>query len=377
VLDFIGQYSREYRFERLWRGLAGLSKRELDSCIENGFTRLPAGCVVHFDAQSRERVLANLRAAINQTWLRLTRELQAYWQSVGRRQLTLSEFLFENRVELNDLYRKNAKAGWTALCHDAGVVTQPPSPGYRKLAPRLQALLHHNDPHYLRFLAQELATAEPIQEQSARRLRMLGYQLRSSGSVSAEAFHAFLRTHPDLLAELAALAKVLGDASDIGGKAIEGAPADWPLVLAGRYFRAEVLAAVGSHTDERRASSREGVFRLQEQKIELMFVTLDKSKGFHADISYRDYAVSPAIFHWQTQNKTRPESPIGRQYLESLGNGWRYFLFVRERDEDPYYALGRVERGEITGSAPMSINWQLVQPMEMALFQRLSVLRAG
>lgn len=377
VLDFIGQYGREYRFERLWRGLAGLSKRELDSCIDKGFTRLPAGCVVHFDAQSRERVLANLRAAINQTWLRLTRELQAYWQSVGRREVTLAEFLVENGVELGDVYRKNANAGWTALRHDAGLETRTPSAGYRELASRLQALLHHNDPHYLRFLAQELPHADPADAGAARRLRMLGYQLRSTGAVSAADFHAFLATHPDLLAELAALARVLGDASDIAGKAIDGAPAEWPLVLAARYSRAEVLAAVGSHTDERRAASREGVFRLEEQKIELMFVTLDKSKGFHAEISYRDYAASPAVFHWQTQNKTRPESPIGRRYLESRENGWRYFLFVREGEDDPYYALGQVVRGEITGSAPMSINWKLVQPMEMAQFQRLSVLRAG
>lgn len=377
VLDFIGQYGQEYRFERLWRGLAGLSKRELDDCIDKGFTRLPAGCVVHFDQQSRDRVLANLRIALNQTWLRLTRELQAYWQSVNRRSVTLAEFLVENRLALDDLYRKNAHAGWTALCHNAGLRPQGPSVGYRQLASRLHALLHHNDPHYLRFLAHGLTDADLSLELTARRLRMLGYQLRTSGPVSAPEFRAFLLAQPDVLEELSSLAKVLGDASDIGGIAIEGAPAEWPLVLAARYSRAEVLAAVGKHTDDIRATSREGVLRLPDQKIELMFVTLDKSKGFHADISYRDYAVSPEIFHWQTQNSTRPTSDIGRRYLESPENGWRYFLFVRETADDPYHTLGQVVRGEVTGSAPMSINWRLVQPMEMTLFQRLSVLRVG
>lgn len=377
VLDFIGQYGQEYRFERLWRGLAGLSKREIDDCIDKGFTRLPAGCVVHFDQQSRERVLANLRAAVNQTWLRLKRELQAYWQSINRREVSLEEFLVENRVELSDLYRKNAHSGWTALCHDAGLRPQAPSTGYRSLASRLQALLHHNDPRYLRFLAHDLATADPAQDIVARQLRMLGYLLRTSGAVNAREFHSFLLAHPDLLEELSALARVLGDSSDIGMTLIEGAPAEWQLVLAGRYSRAEILAAAGIHTDENRVVSREGMLRLPEQQLELMFVTLDKSKGFHEEISYRDYAVSPGVFHWQTQNATRPESKIGRQYLESPGNGWRHFLFVRETADDPYHALGQVVRKEVTGSAPMSINWRLVQPMGMVLFQRLSVLRVG
>lgn len=376
VLDFIGQYGREYRFERLWRGLAGISKRELDACIDKGFTRLPAGCVVHFDQQSRERVLLNLRAAINQTWQRLIRELQGYRESVNRRAVTLAEFLVENRVELGDLYRKNGRSGWLALCADAGLREQPAEEGYRELSPRLQSLLHHNDPRYLHFLAQELSTCDSAHEATARYLRMLGYQLRTSGAVSARAFQDFLQASPALQEELSCLATVLGDASDIGAMPIEGAPADWPLVLAGRYSRAEILAAVGKHTDDTRAASREGMLRLAEQKIELMFVTLDKSKGFHADISYRDYAVSPSVFHWQTQNSTRPGSAVGRQYLESPGNGWRYFLFVREGADDAYHALGQAIQAGITGSAPMSINWELVQPMEMALFQRLSVLRA-
>ncbi|HQX90656.1 MAG TPA: DUF3427 domain-containing protein [Moraxellaceae bacterium] len=376
VLDFIGQYGREYRFERLWRGLAGLSKRELDSYIDKGFTRLPAGCVVHFDQQSRERVLQNLRAILNQTWLRLTRELQGYWQSVNRRDVTLAEFLVENLVELSDLYRKNGRTGWLALCADAGMRELGAEEGFRELAPRLQALLHHNDPKYLHFLSQELVTCDPAQEATARRLRMLGYQLRTSGAVNAKNFHHFLLTNPLLLEELAALATVLGDASDIGATTIEGAPTDWPLALAGRYSRAEILASVGRHTDDKRASSREGVLRLTEQKIELMFVTLDKSKGFHADISYRDYAVCPSVFHWQTQNSTKPESDVGRQYRESPVNGWRFFLFVREGTDDAYHALGQVVQGGVTGSAPMSITWNLVQPMEMALFQRLSVLRS-
>lgn len=377
VLDFIGQYGHEYRFERLWRGVAGLSKRQLEECIDRGFSRLPAGCVIHFDQQSRERVLVNLRTALNQTWARLKRELQAYWQSVNRRSVTLEEFLVENRVEIRDIYRKAANSGWTALCHDAGVRPESPGRGYRELAPRFQALLHHNDPSYLRFLYQDVANADPRQDSVARKLRMLGYQLRTSGTVNACEFHSFLLSQSDLLEEISTLAGVLGDISDIGARTIEGAPAEWQLVLAGRYSRAEILSAVGAHTDSERVVSREGVFRLQPEMIELMFVTLDKSIGFHADISYRDYAVSPSLFHWQTQNSTRPESPIGRQYLESPENGWRYFLFVRETADTPFHALGQVLRREVTGTSPMSINWQLIQPMEMALFQRLSVLRGG
>src|SRR5690606_11770981 len=82
---------------------------------------------------------------------------------------------------------------------------------------------------------------------------------------------------------------------------------DTSLVLHGQYESREILTAVGWLTKDARPQSREGVLRLKDQRVELMFVTLDKSSGYHETVNYHDYAISPSLFHWQTQNSAGPE----------------------------------------------------------------------
>jgi hypothetical protein len=55
-------------------------------------------------------------------------------------------------------------------------------------------------------------------------------------------------------------------------------------------------------TVKRRSPFQAGVLPLAERKTELLFVTLDKSAGFHDRIAYHDYAISTERVHWQTQN---------------------------------------------------------------------------
>ena len=74
-----------------------------------------------------------------------------------------------------------------------------------------------------------------------------------------------------------------------------------------------------------------GTLSLLIRKIELLFVTLDKSEGYHDRIAYHDYAISAERFHWQSQNSAGPDTPGGRRYLESATNGWQFQLFVRPR----------------------------------------------
>ena len=208
-----------------------------------------------------------------------------------------------------------------------------------------------------------------------RRWLMLGYQLLAKDPITLAQIRATLTTHPALRLELNQLAGILLDQSSISGQPLTDWLAHSPLCLHGRYTRAEILAAVGKHQDGQRAHNREGVLRLAEEKTELMFVTLDKTAGFHDRIAYRDYAISPRRFHWQTQNAAGPTTKAGQQYLESPGNGWQFFLFVRQNADSAYHALGAVTPLSIRGDRPMSIVWELQQDMPVALFQEFSVLR--
>ena len=110
----------------------------------------------------------------------------------------------------------------------------------------------------------------------------------------------------------------------------------------------------------------------------LLFVTLDKSQGFHSSIAYHDYAVSTSRFHWQTQNTAGPDTMAGRRYLQSQSNGWTFQLFVRVSKKDPYRACGPVRLAssdELTGDRPMNITWTLGVPLPPKLFSEFSVLR--
>ena len=111
------------------------------------------------------------------------------------------------------------------------------------------------------------------------------------------------------------------------------------------------------------------------RKTELLFVTLDKSAGYHDRIAYHDYAISTELFHWQTQNTAGPDTASGRRYLESSTNGWQYQLFVRLRKGETYRACGPVALESAEGDRPMSIVWRLHALLSARLFREFSVLR--
>jgi hypothetical protein len=120
------------------------------------------------------------------------------------------------------------------------------------------------------------------------------------------------------------------------------------------------------------------VLPIRDRQTEFLFVTLDKSEGFHDRIAYHNYAISPALFHWQTQSSAGPDTPGGRRYLESATNGRSFQLFVRVNKEAPYRACGPVRitsPDDIAGDRPMSITWSMVVPLTPGLFREFSVLR--
>jgi hypothetical protein len=135
------------------------------------------------------------------------------------------------------------------------------------------------------------------------------------------------------------------------------------------------LSAAGYLTPNARPLSDSGCLPLSEEHTEILFVTLDKSEGFEERVQFKDYAISPELFHWQTQNRAGPNNNSGRRYTESLTNGWKFQLFVRENREVAYVALGSVQLVSYEGDRPISITWRLDRPLTAELFRKFSVLR--
>jgi hypothetical protein len=46
---------------------------------------------------------------------------------------------------------------------------------------------------------------------------------------------------------------------------------------------------------------------------------------------YRDLALGPALFHWESQSTTTASSATGQRYIQHAERGSRVLLFVREQ----------------------------------------------
>ena len=392
VLDFVGQHRTEFRFDRLLSGLTGLSRRALVDGVENGFGSLPPGCHIHLQRQTREQVLQGLRALTTQNWRRLKIELQTYAALRGRSSVRLADFLHDQALELEDVYRAGTgqgRSGWTALKRDAGLIAAEPGPEEDYFSRRFGDLLHLDDPRRLDLMAALGVAAgapdgKPFDangEFGALAAQMLAYQIdgRNDQAAGYLAFVERVARNPAIGDELVELSGLLQARSSLGAAPVMGLE-DTPLCLHAAYGAREVLTAVGWLNAYRRAPFQAGVLSLTSRKTELLFVTLDKSEGYHDRISYHDYAISAERFHWQTQNSAGPDTLGGRRYLESPshdgpGNGWRFQLFVRPRKGDAYRACGPVTVESAEGDRPMNIVWQLESPLPARLFREFSVLR--
>lgn len=382
VLDFVGQHRADFRFDRLLSSLTGLTRRELLDGVEQGFGSLPPGCHIQLQKQTREQVLQGLRSLTQQNWRHLRTELQTYAALRGRTSVRLADFLHDQALELDDVYRSatgSGRSGWTALKRDAGLIAAEPGPEEDYFSRRFGDLLHIDDPKRLDLLlalGSDDAGAGQLSVSDGLGAQMLAYQIdgRHDQAAGYESFVQRMAQHPYIRTELAELAAVLQAHSSLAAVPIHGLD-DTPLCLHATYGVREILTAVGWLTGERRTPFQAGVLPLAQRRTELLFVTLDKSEGYHDRIAYHDYAISTERFHWQTQNSAGPDTKGGRRYLESATNGWHFQLFVRARKAEPYRACGPVTLESAEGDKPMSIVWRLATPLPIRLFREFSVLR--
>lgn len=382
VLDFVGQHRAEFRFDRLLSSLTGLSRRELVDGVEDGFGSLPPGCHIHLQRQTREQVLQGLQTLISQNWRRLKTELQTYAALRGRSAVQLTDFLHDQALELEDVYRSGTgqgRSGWTALKRDAGLIVAEPGPEESYLSRRFSDLLHVDDPRRLDVMATVGAShgnPSALSAEDVLAVQMLAYQIdgRHEQAAGHESFMQRVARDAAIADELAELSALLLARSTLGAHRVPGLE-DTPLCLHAAYGVREILTAVGWLTATRRVPFQAGTLSLLNRKTELLFVTLDKSEGYHDRIAYHDYAISAERFHWQSQNSAGPDTPGGKRYLESATNGWQFQLFVRPRKGDAYRACGPMKLESAEGNRPMNIVWRLQTPLLARMFREFSVLR--
>nr|WP_242877439.1 DUF3427 domain-containing protein [Desulfosporosinus sp. BG] len=152
-------------------------------------------------------------------------------------------------------------------------------------------------------------------------------------------------------------------------KPLVGFEDEYPLDLYCAYTFDQILVALGKHSEQKRSSFREGVLYLAEKKLDVFFVTLNKSeKDYSPSTMYQDYSINEELFHWQSQSRTTVESLTGQRYLSQAASDGNVLFFVREYRQEgaftsPYTCLGFADFQSHYGSAPISIVWKMKEPL--------------
>jgi superfamily II DNA or RNA helicase/HKD family nuclease len=372
VLDFIGQHRSEFRFDTTLSALTGIPRARLLNALKQGLPLLPSGCAFQLDLVARDQILRSLQGhlARRQRIVDEAREIAGE----STEPLTLARFLDATGRDLEDVY---AAGGWTTVRRAARLITDPDNESEDATSARLGRLLHVDEPTRLStWLRTQGTPVLLVSDIDRARVTMLSIQLEPRGIVPSHDTTAKRFSSPNLQQELRELCEVLSDRIPLPDDVFpEG---DWPLALHRHYSRFEIAAAVGyKRPGDKAGVPQAGIFKLPAQR-ELLFITLDKSaKSFSPTTRYRDYAISPDRFHWETQSIASVQTESGKRYIESPENGWRFFLFVRTDPEAPFAFCGPATYLSHEGDRPIAITWHLEHPLPATLYQLYATLEQG
>ena len=375
VVDLIGQQHRRFRFDTKLRSLIDPRNGRLVDQAEQGFPFLPGGCEIKLDRMSRDVVLRSLRAAAGSgMWSVLVDDLRQLGD------VPLQQFLAETDRSPADLYRAPDRT-WTRLRRDAGLPTARSGELEPALLRAMHRLLHLDDQErtarYRDLLTETRPPRRGLPDRDARLMTMLciglfGKRHRFAGLDDALRVLWANRAVRD---ELVQLLDVLDDRSEASTSPLWGL-ADAPLHVHARYTRDEALLALGDGTFAKPPTSREGVRWLPAINTDALFVTLRKSeRRFSPSTRYRDYALGPRLFHWESQSTTSADSPTGRRYRGQGASTTTVLLFVRENPTgpngagSPFTLLGPASFVESRGERPMQIKWRLEHAIPESLLE--------
>ena len=376
ALDFVGHQHVEFRWDAKFRALTGRARGELVKDVEEGFPFLPSGCQIMLDRTSQQLILDNVRAQVTRRWPQVVAELRSMGET------SLQDFVARSGLPLSEVLRRGQKS-WTQLRIDAGLPVRVRSEHASNLAKRGRALAHVDDPDraaaYLRLLADRAPRYGDLGEVDQRYARMLFFSLWPDGGGFASYDDGLdaLRDEQAVRDELSQVVSLAIDAAEHVTSPLSGALAAYPLRVHGRYQREEILAGIDYASLERKPTSMmQGVAYVPEANADLLMATLKKSEADYSPTTmYRDYPISPTLFHWESQNATALGSPTGQRYINGTSN---ILLFVRDTHQDPfgtapYQFLGPASHVEHQGERPIAITWKLAQPMPADFFQAATV----
>lgn len=387
VLDFVGNSRPEYDFEGKFRALIGKTNSPIHKEIEDDFPHLPLGCSIVLEKKAKEFILENIRLALSINRSQIINNIRNFHYHTSL-PFNLKNFSQFYHIPLQFIYKRGC---WKRLCALAGKIDDYVNINEKEIHRAIsKKWLSCNSFSYFKFI-QQLANKDfeielkDLTESERQMCLMLHYDVwqDSDAFQSLEQSINCMGKNKALNREIIEVMDCLMDKIDYLEFDIN-LPFQQPLKVHSRYTREQILAAFRFSTFEQKSSIREGVALSKEKDIELLFITLNKSeKDFSPTTLYEDFAISETLFHWQTQNSVKPESGRGKSYINHLSENKKILLFVREKSEDEYsntmgsIFLGEANFVEYYGSKPMSIKWELSEPIPPFLWKDLAKMAVG
>lgn len=390
VLDFVGNARPEYNFENKFRALIGKTSTPVKKEVEDNFPHLPLGSSIVLEKKAKDIILSNIIAATSLNQNQLLQKIQTF-QNQTTLPLNLRNFSDFYEIPLQLIYKKNRIFGWKRFCQMANLLDNFSTENENQILSAIKnKWLSTSSSSYFSFilkLAKEgfQIRIDNLPEIEQSMALMLHYDVwqNAGGFKSLEDSIRKIGENKVLVDEIIEFMEILIDKIDFKEVDID-LPYHQPLKLHARYTRDQILTAFGLSSFERKSPNREGIAENTKLNTELLFINLVKSaEDFSPTTMYDDYAVNERLFHWQSQNSAGPETPKGKSYITHKQKDKKILLFVREKASDEFgNTMGYVFIGEGSicrhyGSKPMSIEWELSEPMPHYLWKDAAKLRVG
>lgn len=385
VLDFIGQATKKYNFEDKFASLLSNTTRGITREIKEGFVSLPKGCYIQMEKKAARYILDNIRASYGNS-AGLVSRIATFEEDTGL-ELTLANFLDYYHIDARSVYKFDS---FSRLCARADVIDEFEEIAEKALSKALGRFAAIDSRRWISFLIEALKNIDNIDfsalSDAKKRMMQMFYITIWGKSIedwnSQEVIDNLysLSDSPVLLSELIALLEYNYNHIDFIDEPVD-LGFDCPLDLHCTYTRDQLLVAMDFMNP---STVREGVKWLPEKKIDVFFITLNKSdKDYSPTTMYKDYSINETLFHWQSQSTTNAEGKVGQRYIHHRRNGSKVLLFVREFKNDvygntaPYTYLGTANYVSHNGSRPMNITWRLDAPIPAKYLKKTNKLVVG
>ena len=377
VLDYVGNSRAEFNYSDRMRVMMGRTSMSVIEEMERDCPHLPLGCRIILEPKAKEYILNNIKGSIQLFSIRRIVDSVRKFESQYSIPLTLDNFVKVTQLPLERIYRSKT---WSQILFEAGLKDNQSSYNTELGRAVFRKWLATDSYSYLSFIERisQLSFKIKVNEMNAieqKRLLMLYYDLFETAGkfLSLQEMVDELANDTCFCEEIKEVIPLILKSCCAYEKKDNSLLPDFPLMLHGVYTKSQIQVAIGTSTLSHKSTAREGVERNKQMNVEAMFVDIIKDREEGSTTNYDDKALTPLLFQWDTQNRVKPESKEGKDYINQKQT---MLLFVREQKnfaEDKNRTLGFVYLGRVSLNSwqyndlgtrhQMQIIWNTVEPI--------------